>query len=77
MHLNQHILTIAIPTYNRHNKLLRLLDILKDEIVRLHLSDVVRIIISDNSDNTITENAISNFFRTPFHVVYLSNKKLI
>jgi hypothetical protein len=61
MHLNQHILTIAIPTYNRHNKLLRLLDILKDEILRLHLSDVVRIIISDNSDNTITENAISNF----------------
>ena len=77
MDKSQHILTIAIPTYNRNKKLLRLLDLLKEEIVRLHLSDVVRIIISDNSDNTETEKAIATFKSDTIDLQFYKQKENI
>ena len=74
---SQHLLTIAIPTYNRHKKLLRLLDLLKEEIIRLHLADLVRIIISDNSENTITENAMINFSNEIIDLQFYKQKENI
>ena len=74
MGLNNHILTIAIPTYNRHEKLMRLLVILKEEIVRLDLTDTVSILISDNSENNVTENAISDFNNEIVQLQYYRQK---
>lgn len=54
------ILTIAIPTYNRPHKLNRLLQILKEEIIRLNLISSVRISVSDNSENSESTYAFEN-----------------
>jgi glycosyltransferase involved in cell wall biosynthesis len=77
MDKRQHILTIAIPTYNRNKKLLRLLDLLKEEIIRLQLSDVVRIIISDNSDNVETEKGIATFKNDTIDLQFYKQKENI
>ena len=77
MGLNNHILTIAIPTYNRHEKLMRLLVILKEEIVRLDLTDTVSILISDNSENNVTEepaSIIKNILKYPKISIYVLRK---
>jgi glycosyltransferase involved in cell wall biosynthesis len=44
------ILTIAIPTYNRVDKLIRILQLIQDEIIKLNLSNDIEILVSDNSD---------------------------
>ena len=44
------ILTIAIPTYNRVDKLTRILQLIQDEIIKLNLSNDMEILVSDNSD---------------------------
>jgi glycosyltransferase involved in cell wall biosynthesis len=64
MNQNNHILTISIPTYNRAKKLIRLLSILRDEIIKNQLSNKVLISISDNSENYLTRDAYMNFDRS-------------
>ena len=52
--MNKVFLTIVIPTYNRANKLNRLLNLLFEQISDGKLSDFVNVLVSDNNstDNT-------------------------
>ncbi|MFH1062513.1 MAG: glycosyltransferase family 2 protein [Candidatus Omnitrophota bacterium] len=43
------ILSIAIPTYNRANKLKRLLELLQDQIRAANLVDQIEVLVSDNA----------------------------
>jgi glycosyltransferase involved in cell wall biosynthesis len=47
--MSKPILTIAIPTYNRAEKLIRILGLIQDEITKINLSKDIEILVSDNS----------------------------
>ncbi|MEI8109620.1 MAG: glycosyltransferase [Chitinophagia bacterium] len=61
MNLIKKKLAIGIPTYKRPKKLIRLLEILKHEIFRCQIQHQIQIIISDNSEDSFTENVMSEF----------------
>lgn len=63
-------LTIAIPTYNRTQKLLRLLYILKEEIRAYDLSAKVSVLISDNSDSNDTAENFARFLPEETDISY-------
>ena len=54
-------LTIAIPTFNRADKVRRLLSVIKDEIFSSRLQDQVAVIVSDNASTDKTHSSVSEF----------------
>ncbi len=69
----QNLLTIAIPTYNRSSKLIRLLEILLDEINLNNLPEV-KIIISDNCSTDDTETKVNNYLIKNSNIKYFRQK---
>jgi glycosyltransferase involved in cell wall biosynthesis len=67
---NNYQLTIAIPTYNRAPKLMRLLSILKREILLYNLERAVCILISDNASIDETEDSVRNFSAGDINMQY-------
>lgn len=70
MQLKKKKLAIGIPTYRRPKKLIRLLEVLKHEIFRSQLQNQIQIIVSDNSEDILTENAINEFDAAGIDICY-------
>ena len=64
------MLTIAIPTYNRADKVKRLLSVIKDEIFSFRLQDRVAVIVSDNASTDTTSSAVSEFLNAEINIKY-------
>jgi glycosyltransferase involved in cell wall biosynthesis len=64
------ILSIIIPTYNRADKLLRLLKNIEFEITNSNLSDLIHVLVSDNASSDETQAVLSNFKTTKFKFEY-------
>ena len=64
------LLTIAIPTYNRADKVKRLLSVIKDEIVSSRLRDQVAVIVSNNASTDNTHSAVSEFVNCGLNLQY-------
>lgn len=60
MNTDKPFLTIGIPTYNRAEKINRLLGILKKQIVEEGLSDLIEVFISDNCSTDDTNSVLKN-----------------
>jgi glycosyltransferase involved in cell wall biosynthesis len=69
------ILSIVIPTYNRSNKLFRLLKNIEDEVTDLNFS--IRVYVSDNASNDDTEIVVKNFKTNAFNLEYYRQEKNI
>lgn len=70
-------LSIVIPTYNRADKLLRLLKNIDAEIIGTNLSDLIHVLVSDNSSTDDTQAKASNFKSTKFRLSYFRQEKNI
>lgn len=55
------LLTISIPTYNRADKLARLLEILNDELKSFEYKNLIGIYISNNASTDNTKNIITKY----------------
>ena len=64
------MLTIAIPTYNRAEKVKRLLGVLKEEIFSSQLPDRVAIIVSNNASTDETHSVVSDFLNCGLNLEY-------
>ena len=67
------ILTIAIPTYNRVEKLIRILRLIQDEISKLSLSADIDILVSDNSDKRF--DGIHELIEQPVRYIWNENNQ--
>jgi glycosyltransferase involved in cell wall biosynthesis len=63
-------LSFLIPTYNRADKLLRLLNNIEAELVGSNLRDSIKVLVSDNASTDDTQSIISNFEPTKFKTEY-------
>lgn len=63
-------LSILIPTYNRANKLLRLLKTLESEIAWLKLDSPIQVLVSDNASIDETLRLIADFSTSVFQLKY-------
>lgn len=63
-------LSILIPTFNRGNKLLRLLKILESEISNLDIKTQVNVLVSDNASVDNTFEIASGFTTTRYKFIY-------
>lgn len=63
-------LSILIPTYNRCNKILRLLKIIDEEMYLYNTEVNLKILVSDNHSSDKTEELISNFKTDKFEYNY-------
>jgi glycosyltransferase involved in cell wall biosynthesis len=61
--MNKVFLTIVIPTYNRGNKLNRLLNLLFEQISDGKLSDFVNVLVSDNNSTDNTRAICDKFLK--------------
>lgn len=69
--------TIGIPTFNRHLKLERLLDILERQINQANLHSFVEVLISDNASTDNTSQVVE-YYRTKFkNLKYICNNRNI
>lgn len=68
-------LSILIPTYNRANKLLRLLKIIDSELSMLNMSDSVHILVSDNASTDHTSKVISEISPKLLNLQYFRQQK--
>lgn len=68
-------LSIVIPTYNRADKLLRLLNNIEAEIVNSNLSVLIHVLVSDNASSDDTQAVVSNFETTKFKLEYFRQEK--
>lgn len=66
----KHMLTIAIPTYNRADKVKRLLSVIKDEIVSYRLQKQFAVIVSNNASTDKTHSAVSKFLNCGLNIEY-------
>jgi|LQYC01.1.fsa_nt_gi Glycosyltransferases involved in cell wall biogenesis len=64
------MLTIAIPTFNRAEKVKRLLSVIKDEIFSSRLQDQVAVIVSNNASTDETHSAVSGFLNCGLNLKY-------
>ncbi|NQU03927.1 MAG: glycosyltransferase family 2 protein, partial [Syntrophaceae bacterium] len=64
------LLTIAVPTYNRADKVKRLLSVIKDEIFSFRLQDQVSVIVSNNASTDKTHSAVSKFLNCGLNIEY-------
>ena len=53
-------LTLAIPTFNRPSELIRLLTIIEKELENSNLSDIVEVLVFDNSENDIAKDKLAS-----------------
>lgn len=70
------LLSICIPTYNRHEELTLTVDVILDVIAKSGCSGEVEIVICDNSDKDIAELNFSRFDEEPY-VRYYKNRENI
>ena len=70
-------LSIVIPTYNRADKLLRLLINIEAEVVDANLSDRIRVVVSDNASSDDTQTKVSKFNATKFDLSYFRQEENI
>lgn len=68
--MQQPLLTIAIPTFNRAPKLKRLLSIIREEIAAALLQAKVCVLVSDNAPTDQTAAVASEFMGTDFSFTY-------
>lgn len=68
-------LSIVIPTYNRADKLLRLLKNIEAEIVESNFSDLIHVLVSDNASSDDTQAVVSDFETTKFKLEYFHQEK--
>ena len=73
--LNNFILTIAIPTYNRVEKLKRLLKKIELEVDNLELNQHIKVIVSNNCSKDNTEIFLSKFKTKKFSFQYYNQKR--
>ncbi|MCG2712461.1 MAG: glycosyltransferase family 2 protein [Candidatus Omnitrophica bacterium] len=80
------LLSIAIPTYNRADKLKRLLKILENQIVLANLVDQIEVLVSDNASIDDTYNLMMsvasadskiNYFRQPKNLGFDANCRFL
>ena len=69
------ILSIVIPTYNRADKLLRLLKNIEIEIVNSNLSVAIHVLVSDNASSDDTQAVVLNFETTKFELEYFRQEQ--
>ncbi|MBU2102348.1 MAG: FkbM family methyltransferase, partial [Candidatus Omnitrophica bacterium] len=65
------LLSICIPTYNRANKLSRLLMTLKAELFLLNLDSKIQIIVSDNASTDDTYRMMSSYVAANPNITYI------
>lgn len=73
--MHKNILTIAIPTFNRAQKLKRLLHILYDEIVSHQLHENISIIVSDNASTDNTSFVMTEFVKDNLNINYFTQSE--
>lgn len=64
-------LSLLIPTYNRSQKLSRLLKIIEKEINTLNLNEHVKVLVSDNASIDDTPAMLSEFSKKKFNLQYI------
>lgn len=70
-------LSIVIPTYNRADKLLRLLKNIEVELSDFSLSDRIQVLVSDNASSDETQEKVAKFKSVKFTVNYFRQGKNI
>ena len=68
-------LSIVIPTYNRADKLLRLLNNIEFELFRSNLSVPIQVLVGDNASTDNTREVVSSFEPTKFKLYYFRQEK--
>ena len=63
-------LSIVIPTYNRVEKLIRMLQNIEVEINRIDVANVLEVIISDNASPDETKSAVEAFIPNGYKIKY-------
>ena len=69
------MLTIAIPTFNRANKLRRLLNAINDEILTSQLQDRIAVMVSDNASTDDTSKMVSELSKKQSKFSYFRQSK--
>jgi len=64
------MLTIAIPTYNRADKVKRLLSVIREEVFSSRLQDRVAVIVSNNASTDKTHSVLSQFLNCGLKLEY-------
>lgn len=79
--MKSHLLTIAIPTFNRSGRLAENLQHLQEEIVRNNLENKVALLISDNNSNddtfAISQMHAEKFLNSGLYLQYFKNESNI
>lgn len=70
-------LSILIPTFNRANKLLRLLKSLESEVSHLGVKTQIQVLVSDNASTDATPKILSEFSTVYFKFGYFCQTKNI
>lgn len=68
-------ISILVPTFNRADKLLRLLKNIDDEITDTELSNSVHVLISNNASADNTKSVVLGFNTTKYKILYFEQKK--
>ena len=68
--MQQQLLTIGVPTYNRAAKLTRLLNAIQEEIAASNLEKEVCVLVSDNASTDQTPEVAREFMKADFDVAY-------
>ena len=68
-------LTIAIPTYNRAEKVKRLLSVIREEILSSRLQDQVAFIVSNNASTDETDSVVSEYLTCGLNLEYHSQQE--
>jgi len=70
-------LSIVIPTYNRADKLLRLLGNIETELANCRMADQVQILVSDNASTDDTQTKVASFRSQQFGLNYFRQERNI
>lgn len=68
-------LSICIPTYNRHDELLRLIHSIEIALKSLPLTEGIEVIVSDNASSDGTKNAMRKIEYRSNYIIYSRNEK--
>ena len=63
-------LSVLIPTYNRANKLLRLLKNIETNIVDSNIKEEIEVLISDNASEDNTQEVVADYQTDKFKITY-------
>ena len=70
-HKDKILLSIAIPTRNRHTFLDKSLKSLNEQIKEI--DSIIEIIVSDNSDNDLTKDIVKKYNSLNLNIIYKRN----